>query len=220
MYANHPEMAKEWSEHTPKNTKLPEYVKSAMNTQEQAYLQGFVKRANEYGFNDEEAISLFKQALLSPALMGKKAPTVKPPMKPSKPVIPNEADMNDIAGYKKAASRELALEHAKANIPLQALFAGGVPGVAYNAYHDTFPDKDLANVDLPSRLARISGGSTLGGLAGWGLGYGIGSLADGDNPLAPHLGAFGGGLVGGWAGGALGAKNYNDAIEELKRRRR
>jgi hypothetical protein len=62
MYANHPEMAKEWSEHTPKNTKLPEYVKSAMNTQEQAYLQGFVKRAGEYGFNYEEAIALLKKA--------------------------------------------------------------------------------------------------------------------------------------------------------------
>ena len=76
-----------------------------MNLQEQAYLQGFVKRAGEYGFNQTEAISLFKQALLSPALMGKKAPTVKPPMKPGKPMLPkmpnpNEADMNDVAGYK------------------------------------------------------------------------------------------------------------------------
>ena len=29
MYANHPEMAKEWSEHTPKGVKLPEHVKKA-----------------------------------------------------------------------------------------------------------------------------------------------------------------------------------------------
>jgi hypothetical protein len=29
MYANHPEMAKEWSEHTPKEKKLPEYVKKS-----------------------------------------------------------------------------------------------------------------------------------------------------------------------------------------------
>jgi hypothetical protein len=35
-----------------------------MNTQQQAYIEGFVKRANEYGFNDEQAIELLKQAKL------------------------------------------------------------------------------------------------------------------------------------------------------------
>jgi hypothetical protein len=33
-----------------------------INPQEQAYIEGFVKRANEYGFNDEQAIELLKQA--------------------------------------------------------------------------------------------------------------------------------------------------------------
>jgi hypothetical protein len=33
-----------------------------MNTQEQAYIEGFVKRANEYGFNDEEAFEILKEA--------------------------------------------------------------------------------------------------------------------------------------------------------------
>jgi hypothetical protein len=64
MYANHPEMAKEWSEHTPKGTKLPEHVKhkkADMNT-EQAYINGFVKRANAYGFSDNEALELYKLA--------------------------------------------------------------------------------------------------------------------------------------------------------------
>ena len=27
MFANHPKMAKRWAEHTPKNAKLPEYVR-------------------------------------------------------------------------------------------------------------------------------------------------------------------------------------------------
>jgi hypothetical protein len=31
-----------------------------MNTQEQAYLQGFLKRANDLGFNNEEATELLK----------------------------------------------------------------------------------------------------------------------------------------------------------------
>ena len=33
-----------------------------MNTQEQAYTEGFVKRASEYGFSEAEAIALLKQA--------------------------------------------------------------------------------------------------------------------------------------------------------------
>ena len=67
MYANHPEMAKEWEEHTTKGSKLPEHVKkSSMNTQ-QAYIEGFVKRAAQYGYKRGEAISLFKQAAMAKA---------------------------------------------------------------------------------------------------------------------------------------------------------
>ena len=33
-----------------------------MNTQEQAYIEGFVKRASEYGFSYNEAINLLKQS--------------------------------------------------------------------------------------------------------------------------------------------------------------
>lgn len=36
-----------------------------MNTQEQAYINGFVKRASEYGFSYNEAISLLKQSALT-----------------------------------------------------------------------------------------------------------------------------------------------------------
>ena len=64
MYANEPEIAKKWSEHTPKGKKLPEYVKQkeAHMTTEQAYINGFVKRANEHGFTDNEAVKILKQA--------------------------------------------------------------------------------------------------------------------------------------------------------------
>jgi hypothetical protein len=31
MYANYPKIAQRWSKHTPKNTKLPEYVKETLN---------------------------------------------------------------------------------------------------------------------------------------------------------------------------------------------
>jgi hypothetical protein len=33
-----------------------------MNTQQQAYIEGFVKRASEYGFSEAEAIELLKQS--------------------------------------------------------------------------------------------------------------------------------------------------------------
>ena len=101
MYANEPEIAKKWSEHTPKGAKLPEHVKhkkAHMNTQEQAYINGFLKRASEYGLSKEQAIAIYKQAMVEPSLMGKKAPPPKPPKK--LPIIPNEADQNDVAGYR------------------------------------------------------------------------------------------------------------------------
>jgi hypothetical protein len=65
MYANHPEMAKEWSDHTPKGEKLPEKVKhkkANMHVQEQAYINGFVKRAAEYGYTHNQAIEILKTA--------------------------------------------------------------------------------------------------------------------------------------------------------------
>ena len=38
-----------------------------MNIQEQAYIEGFVKRASEYGFSQDEAISLLKSATAADA---------------------------------------------------------------------------------------------------------------------------------------------------------
>jgi acyl carrier protein len=34
-----------------------------MNTQQQAYIEGFVKRASEYGFSEAEAVELLKSAV-------------------------------------------------------------------------------------------------------------------------------------------------------------
>jgi hypothetical protein len=41
MYANHPEMAKEWQEHTPKGAKLPKHVKKAHSLGAAAALSHF-----------------------------------------------------------------------------------------------------------------------------------------------------------------------------------
>ena len=49
-----------------------------MNTQQQAYIEGFVKRAGEYGLSHDEAIALLKSALdAAPVTTGTSA-TAKP----------------------------------------------------------------------------------------------------------------------------------------------
>lgn len=48
MYANHPEMAKEWQEHTPKGKKLPEHVKKK-KTVKHAYALGIVDGLTRFG---------------------------------------------------------------------------------------------------------------------------------------------------------------------------
>ena len=65
-----------------------------MTTQEQAYINGFVKRANQYGFSNSEAIELYKQALGQVMPMASKKP-VLPPRKPVNQQIKGNA--NDVA---------------------------------------------------------------------------------------------------------------------------
>ena len=59
-------------------------------TTDEAYVEGFVKRASEYGFSAAEAVEILKQAMEMP-MAGK----VKPPA----PKIPNsiKGNANDIA---------------------------------------------------------------------------------------------------------------------------
>jgi len=62
-----------------------------MTQQEQAYIEGFVKRAAEYGFSEVEAINFLKQAAGEMPMVGKrKAPA---------PKVPNsiKGNANDIA---------------------------------------------------------------------------------------------------------------------------
>jgi hypothetical protein len=90
-----------------------------MSTQ-QAFVNGFIKRASQYGYSEQEAINILKQAdeyvATEPTRAQKARVPMKPsvpvkptiPVKPAKPVtpprIPNypgEADANDVAGYGK-----------------------------------------------------------------------------------------------------------------------
>lgn len=78
-----------------------------MKNLETSYVSGFVKRAAEYGIDEQAALYLLKQANPSIQSTGK-APVVKPSttktlsnkIKPAAPKINSIADQNDIAGYK------------------------------------------------------------------------------------------------------------------------
>jgi len=74
-----------------KSSDLPE-KKASMNT-EQAYINGFVKRASEYGYNQQEALEIYKQAMGEISMANKKAPA-KLPVK-----VPNsiKGNANDVA---------------------------------------------------------------------------------------------------------------------------
>ena len=60
----------------------------------QAYINGFVKRANEYGYTNEQAIAFLKQAMGEMPMAGKAKPPVKPPVK-----VPDsiKGNANDVA---------------------------------------------------------------------------------------------------------------------------
>jgi hypothetical protein len=60
-----------------------------MNTQQQAYINGFVKRASEYGLNQNEAIELLKQSADAPPVVNTGTATSTPPAAPAPaPVAP------------------------------------------------------------------------------------------------------------------------------------
>lgn len=61
-----------------------------MSAQEQAYIYGFVKRANEYGFNEDEAFSILKAANnpVPPVAMPTRASVMSQPKPMTAPLQP------------------------------------------------------------------------------------------------------------------------------------
>lgn len=149
-------------------------------TREQAYIEGFLKRAAEHGFNEEEALGMLDGNT-------------------------HESD------YRNRLIAELSKQ--KASVPMQALFGGGLPGIAYNAYKDIKSPKET-----PNRTARILGGGTLGSIAGLLTGAGVG-MASEELGLDPEIGPIAtgiGGIGGGMLGGGLGARYFNKKLEAVK----
>ena len=53
-----------------------------MTTQQEAYINGFVKRASEYGFTTQEALNLFKESQEAPANLAQPVAQSAAPAKP------------------------------------------------------------------------------------------------------------------------------------------
>lgn len=164
-----------------------------MNTTQRAYITGFVKRANEYGYSNDQAIELLKSAESSWLGRYLAADTVTPSMLLNKAVILNQMDPEGKLQeenlfltpeqYKK--QRELAYGHVR-NTLKRSTAAG--------------PGKNF-----------LFGGA-LGGLLGAGEGAVLGGMND--HPLA---GAAIGGLTGGLTLGSLSA--LGNVLGKMKERK-
>jgi hypothetical protein len=121
-------------------------------TNEQAYIEGFVKRAAEYGFDEAEAISFLKQA---------------------------ERNVYNLEQQKASPLMNIlgamTMGRVTPENPGEGL-SGAVP-LAYNAYQDITSEEGS-----PSRTANISGGTFLGDIAGGAAGYGLSHLLGQTDP--------------------------------------
>jgi hypothetical protein len=165
-----------------------------MTTQEQAYIEGFVKRAAEYGFNENEAVNILKEA--SSNVYDLEQQKASPLMN-----ILGAMTMGRVAPEAPGGLGE-------AGSPIGGL-GGSVP-LAYNAYQDLTSEKGS-----PSRTANISGGTFLGDIAGGAAGYGLSHLLGQTDPEAIQKAISSGRLGGRALGAGLGVRRHNQKLDEM-----
>jgi len=153
-----------------------------------AYLNGFVKRAAEYGFNEEEIAKLAEQAI--------------------------DRNVYDLEESKAGFLSNMLAGAALGAIPPDRKggeFGGSIP-LAYNAYSDL-----TASKGMPSRLANISGGTFLGDVLGGAAGYGLGRLAGHSTPNEDlDSGRLLGRIVGSGLGVRRYNQKIDDLINETR----
>ena len=98
-----------------------------MNTQQQqAYLEGFVKRASEYGYSEQQAINILKQATAADAPALQQAPSF---MQGLKNLAANSNPMTQLAGvYHGLMGNDKALNYPIAT-PYMTGGDVGTPGI-------------------------------------------------------------------------------------------
>lgn len=154
-------------------------------TSEQAYIEGFVKRASEYGFNAAEAIDIIKRA---------------------------SRNVHNLEQQRAGALANMMGATALGRIAPEAPGGelGGTLPLAYNAYQDITSEEGS-----PSRTANISGGTFLGDLAGGAAGYGLSHMLGQTDPEAIQNAISTGRLGGRALGAGLGTRRYNQKLDEL-----
>ena len=121
-----------------------------MNTQEQAYINGFVKKASEYGLNQQDAYTMFKQA----------SPTINFP---------------GLKGYRRGMAGAGALSGGVHGSAIGA-GVGALKGlISPNEEIDPETGKTVQSGRLSSMLSNAGKYGLIGGGVGAGVGAGIGT---------------------------------------------
>jgi len=116
-------------------------------TTEQAYINGFVKRAAEYGFNESEAVQLYKKAFL-----GEPAYKEVPELSEEDVKGMRFRDMED---FVEPEEGEGLMAHLKRN-PGKYL-GGTLGGLVGGGLSDTFGDGPLAGAAVGGTLGAAAG---------------------------------------------------------------
>jgi hypothetical protein len=114
---------------------------------EQAYIEGFVKRAAEYGFNEAEAVQLYKKAFL-----GEPAYKEVPELSEEEVKGMSFRDMED---FVEPEEGEGLMAHLKRN-PGKYL-GGALGGLAGGGLSDTFGDGPLTGAAVGGTLGAAAG---------------------------------------------------------------
>ena len=154
-------------------------------TTQQAYIEGFVKRAAEYGYSEAEAVNILKEANRN---------VYELEQQKASPLMNMLGAMTMGRVAPEAPGGELG---------------GSVP-LAYNAYQDLTSEKGS-----PSRTANISGGTFLGDVAGGAAGYGLSHLLGQTDPEAIQQAISSGRLGGRALGAGLGVRRHNQKLDEM-----
>jgi len=125
-----------------------------MNTQKQAFTEGFLKRANEYGFDDLSALSLFKQSAID---------AVPPP------------PIKNITGLKRSGARVYGGAGAILGSGVGAV-GGALKGlISPDEEIDPRTGEKIQKGRLSSALSNAVSGGLIGGGMGAGVGMGVGA---------------------------------------------
>jgi hypothetical protein len=124
-----------------------------MNAQEQAYIEGFVKRAAEYGFSNEEAVNLLKTAITKAEMYDHKASVPLNTIFGGTPIGIAGSALRDVNTPNSVPSRLL-------NISAPSLL-GGIGGTLLGG-----SVSDMVGASPEHKVLAALASGTLGGMAG------------------------------------------------------